>query len=276
MINYKKTATIIFAYNRPSHLKRVLVSLEDYGLKKFFIFLDGPKNEKDKLIQNEILFTLKNIKFAKISLIKNKKNQGLANSIIKGVSKLFKKYENVIIIEDDCVPFKNFFSFISDQLDTDYFKMNCAAVCSYMFPEISQKNSKKLNPIKLNYFIPWGWATNRENWNDFIKNKKKNKIQYNFSTIYSKILNKINKKNIWSLDFIYNNFNSKKKYIYPNYSLVKNIGFDGSGVNSKINNSLRVIANTNKSIKKSNNILLNYKIQLKQEKILSKKINLFY
>lgn len=276
MINYKKTATIIFAYNRPSHLKRVLVSLEDYGLKKFFIFLDGPKNEKDKLIQNEILFTLKNIKFAKVSLIKNKKNQGLANSIIKGVSKLFKKYENVIIIEDDCVPFKNFFSFISDQLDTDYFKMNCAAVCSYMFPEISQKNSKKLNRIKLNYFIPWGWATNRENWNDFIKNKKKNKIQYNFSTIYSKILNKVNKKNIWSLDFIYNNFNSKKKYIYPNYSLIKNIGFDGSGINSKINNSLRVIGNTNKSIKKSKNILLNYKTQLKQEKILSKKINLFY
>ena len=50
MIDYK-TATIIFAYNRPSHLKRVLVSLEDYGLKKFFIFLDGPKNNKDKVIQ---------------------------------------------------------------------------------------------------------------------------------------------------------------------------------------------------------------------------------
>ena len=90
------------------------------------------------------------------------------------------------------------------------------------------------------------------------------------------VLVSTNCSNIWSLDFIYNNFNSKKKYIYPNYSLIKNIGFDGSGVNSKINNSLRVIGNTNKSIKKSKNILLNYKTQLKQEKILSKKINLFY
>ena len=82
---HKKTATIIFAYNRPSHLKRVLVS---WGLwvKKFFIFLDGPKNNKDKVIQNEILYTVKNIKFAKVSLIKNNSNQGLAKSIFKGVS----------------------------------------------------------------------------------------------------------------------------------------------------------------------------------------------
>ena len=33
---------------------------------------------------------------------------------------------------------------------------------------------------------------------------------------------------------------SKKKYIYPNFSLVKNIGFDGTGVNSKITNKFDV------------------------------------
>ena len=38
MIDYKKTATIIFAYNRPSHLKEFLASLEDYGLKIFSFF----------------------------------------------------------------------------------------------------------------------------------------------------------------------------------------------------------------------------------------------
>lgn len=276
MIDYKKTSTIIFAYNRPSHLKRVLVSLEDYGLKHFFIFLDGPKNNKDKIIQNEILHTIKNIRFAKVSLIKNKINQGLAKSIIKGVSYVLNKYENVIVIEDDCIPFENFFSFMSNQLESDYFKINCGAVCSYMFPEISQHNSNKLYPLLLNYFISWGWGTNRKNWKNFLIMKKRKKIELNIKTIYSQIINKINKRNIWTLDFIYYNFKLGKKFIYPNYSLIKNIGFDGSGINSKIDNSLRVIGNKKKNVKILNNILINDKIQVKQQKILSEKIKLFY
>ena len=66
MIDYKSTAIIIFAYNRPSHFKRVLVALEDYGIKKFYVNLDGPKNIKDKIIQSDILFAIHNIKFAKL------------------------------------------------------------------------------------------------------------------------------------------------------------------------------------------------------------------
>lgn len=38
MIDYRSTAIIIFAYNRPSHLKRVLFALEDYGIK-IFLFI---------------------------------------------------------------------------------------------------------------------------------------------------------------------------------------------------------------------------------------------
>tara|TARA_X000000368_G_C22984800_1_gene691624 strand:+ start:523 stop:1353 length:831 start_codon:yes stop_codon:yes gene_type:complete len=276
MIDYKKTATIIFAYNRPSHFKRVLVSLEDYGLKNFFVFLDGPRNKKDMVIQDEILHTIASIKFAKVKLIKNKSNQGLAKSIMRGVSKVLNKYENIIVIEDDCIPFKNFFSFISNQLETDYFKNYCGAVCSYMFPEISQKDSNKLYPLSLNYFIPWGWATNRENWKNFLLKRKNKKILFKNKTIYSRLINNLNKKNIWTIDFIYHNLQKGKKFIYPNFSLIKNIGFDGSGINSKIDNSLRVVGNKNKNIKISNNILINQRIQVKQETILSSKIKLFY
>lgn len=276
MIDYKSTAIIIFAYNRPSHFKRVIVALEDYGIKNFFVHLDGPKNKKDRIIQKEILFTINNIKFANVKIINNKVNNGLAKSIINGVSKILSKYENVVILEDDCVPFKNFFSFISDQLETNYFKMNCGAICSYMFPEISERNSNKLYSMPLKYFIPWGWATNRENWKIFIKNKKKNLISYEKETLYSKILKKINKKNIWSIDFIYHNLKLRKNFIYPNFSLVKNIGFDASGVNSKVDNSLRVVGNNKKNIKFLKKTIINKKIEVKQEKILTNKLYLFY
>ena len=47
-------------------------------------------------------------------------------------------------------------------------------------------------------------------------------------------------KNIWSLKFIIYNYLNNKKYIYPNKSQIKNIGFDGSGVNSKITDKFTV------------------------------------
>jgi hypothetical protein len=275
MINYKKTAIAVFAYNRPSHLKRVLVSFQDYGIKNFFLFLDGPKNKQDKLIQDEIIFIVKNIRFAKVKLIKNKSNYGLAKSIMSGVTKILNKFENIIVIEDDCIPFKNFFNFMSSQLETDYFKNKCAAVCSYMFPEISESHSKKLYPVLLKYFISWGWATNRKNWKLFLDRKKNKRINFNLNTPYSKFLKK-KLNSIWTIDFIYHNLNLKKKYIYPNYSLVKNIGFDGSGVNSKVNNSLRVTGNKKKIIKFSKKIVYKKIIQSKQKKILLKKLKLFY
>ena len=164
---------------------------------------------------------------------------------------------------------------MESQLETDYFKNECAAICSYMFPKISEHNSKKLYPILLNYFISWGWATNNKNWKLFLNKKKNKQIDFNLKTPYSKFLKK-KLDSIWTIDFIYHNLNLKKKYIYPNYSLVKNIGFDGSGVNSKVDNSLRISGNKKKIINFSKKVVYKKNIQSKQEKILLKKLKLFY
>ena len=84
-------AIAVFAYNRPSHLRRVLISLEDYKIKKINLFLDGPKNLKDKILQKEIIFMIKYNKLLNIKLIRLKKNVGLAKSIISGIDYLTKK-----------------------------------------------------------------------------------------------------------------------------------------------------------------------------------------
>ena len=79
----KGTSIAIFAYNRPSHLRRLLISLENYNIKGL-CFLDGPKNEYEKIIQNEIITMVKYNKNMKLKLIKKSKNIGLAKSIISG------------------------------------------------------------------------------------------------------------------------------------------------------------------------------------------------
>ena len=56
------TALVIIAYNRPSHLKRLIISLEYYKIKNAYIFVDGPKNINDKILQKEIVTMIKGSK----------------------------------------------------------------------------------------------------------------------------------------------------------------------------------------------------------------------
>ena len=94
MIIQKNTAILLFGYNRPSHLRRVLIALEDYKIRNINFFLDGPKSKKDKIIQKEIIFMVKANKKIKINLSYSNKNIGVAGSIAKGIDRLSKKFKN--------------------------------------------------------------------------------------------------------------------------------------------------------------------------------------
>ena len=54
----KNIGIAIFAfYNRPSHLRRVFIALEDYKIKNSInVFLDGPKKKEDKILQMKLNF----------------------------------------------------------------------------------------------------------------------------------------------------------------------------------------------------------------------------
>lgn len=273
-----KSAIAIFAYNRPSHLKRLLIALENYQIKFIDVFIDGPKNKKDKLIQDEILFMLKNNSKIDINIIYRKKNLGLAKSLILGIDYMSNKYDHFIILEDDVIPYKNFFKFMKLNLKKYQNNNEISAICAYQFPEFNLiKENKNISLIN-DYFIPWGWATWSSKWKEYksfkVSEEKLKKIKG--KTIFKFFFNKLKtkKNSIWTASYVIFCLLKKKKFIYPLFSLTKNIGFDGSGVNSKISNKLRVFEKKN---------LENYfhysndsKYKLKFSKIFKSRLKLFY
>ena len=87
----------------------------------------------------------------------------------------------------------------------------------------------------------------------------------------------MNKKrnDIWSLNYILYQYHFQMSSIYPSHTLSKNIGFDGSGVNSKASN---FFTSKESIIKKSNfrKEIYSNEIQLVQKKIIQNKFKLFY
>ena len=232
----KDCCVAVFGYNRPSHLRRVLIALESYKLKKIYFFLDGAKNKHDKINQKEILLMTAQNPYIKVNIVKASKNLGLKLSIENGLKKLSKNYKFAIILEDDCVPRKNFFEFI--RLNLKYFNSEkFAAICGYLYNPIHKKYSKNEDTFSIEFtnFCPWGYCIDLRIWSNYIKTKlDKNNAKISKDIIFKNIEKISNPKNIWTLGFM--KFCRIKEYsfLYPSISLIKNIGFDGSGQNSKI------------------------------------------
>ena len=260
----------IFAYNRPSHFKRLLISLENYNINEIILFIDGPKNDKDKINQFYISNMAKNSKL-NIKIIKRRNNLGLRNSILKGVDYLANNSEYFTILEDDLVVYENFFLFHSENLLHHKYDHEIFGICGFQFKNI-EKNQSELSSFKIKYFIPWGWSSWSNKWKKFRK--------YNFDKIvipeYINTKNKLKKENYWSLDVINYSKKNNQLFIYPTVSLLKNIGFDGSGVNSKVSKSFIMSEKKINKQNKKNLIKIDKEIDKKFYINLRKYADLFY
>jgi len=106
-----ETPVLLLIYNRPESTKRVLQRLQKLGVRKLYVWGDGPKNTKDdkrvsKVKEHLIPFELM-IKKSRFS----SDNNGCRKSVLGGINWFFSHVNEGIILEDDCLPSPHFFSF---------------------------------------------------------------------------------------------------------------------------------------------------------------------
>ena len=239
----------LFTYNRLEETIQTIEALKNCHLSdksELFIFSDGFKNEEIKSKVDAVREYLHSVSgFKTVTIVESTENKGLANSIISGVSQIIKKYERVIVLEDDLITSPVFLSFINQALD--YYKndFNIQSVNGFA---LFLKNIESQNDI---YFqkrpFSWGWATWSDRWdsNIFNKHNLKKEIGLNKSVlvkfrkecgddIMRMFVNSINDKNdSWYVLWAFNHFQNNRYSVYPSYSLVENIGFGEAGTHCK-------------------------------------------
>jgi len=232
---------ILFTYKRLSILKKTISSLSKnmFSLDSDLIILsDGWKNEDDRILILQVREYLKNISgFKSVKIIESSYNKGLANSIIQGVSEVFKTYDKAIVLEDDLILSDNFLSYMNQALN--FYKDNnqILSVCGYS-PII--KGLCADESFFTTRSSSWGWATwaNRwekidwtfSNYDSFIKNKKDIKTFKHMGSDMLKML--VNQKkgliNSWAIRFCFHQFQMGLFSVHPAISKVDNIGINDS------------------------------------------------
>ena len=243
----------LFVYNRPDHTRRTLNYLQKNLLadeSRLFIFSDGAKTDADKPKVDEVRQLSDEVEgFKSVKVIASDKNKGLANSIIDGVTQLVNEYGKVIVFEDDLLSSPYTLEYFNEALTKYAKEEQVMHIGAYMF-DLADKTL----PETFFYRIAtsWGWATWSRAWKNFepdvdklisqFDKEKINKFSIDGTMNFWKQIQefKAGKNNSWAIRWYASIFLKGGLVLNPSHSLVHNIGHDGSGVHSNIENTYRV------------------------------------
>ena len=236
-----------FAFNRPEHTRRTLAALAANELAAdtdLYIFCDGPRSPADEEAVAQAQEICRNASgFASLHVREQTVNQGLANSLITGITFMFEKHERVIVFEDDVLASPGTLRFLNAGLEryqTEPVVFNISA----WSPDPKLMNFPDDYPWDV-YFIPrfncWGWATWKDRWQG---------IDWNFSTVSAffdnpyalraydqggmdvpPMLRAYLDKRIdsWAIRADFTRFMRGQLGLNPIHAYVENIGLDNSG-----------------------------------------------
>ncbi|MBM3402043.1 MAG: glycosyltransferase family 2 protein [Bacteroidetes bacterium] len=246
----------LFVYNRPEHTRRTIKFLQQNLLadeSRLFIFSDAAKDSSQKSLVEEVRAIVKQLDgFKSVELIERKTNLGLAGSIIDGVSTLVSEYGKVIVFEDDLISSAYTLKYFNDALVRYQNEEKVMHIGAYMYP-------LKAEDLPETFFYraatSWGWATWDRAWRDFepdidkiIARFDKNKrLEFSIGgtmNFWKQIIEfKQGRNNSWAIRWYASIFLKGGLTLNPSKSLINNIGHDGSGIHSGLNDIYHVIIN---------------------------------
>jgi hypothetical protein len=160
-------AVLIIGYRRSEGIKTLLEICLRNGVMRIYIALDGPQADSSlgKIDNAEIRKIIAEFAEAHpnicVTTLFRDQNFGLGASVLSACDWAFENEEELAILEDDCFPNDDFFSFSIRAVEMMRSRSDIWLACGTQFAP----NSTKAESWCLSrYALIWGWATTRENW----------------------------------------------------------------------------------------------------------------
>lgn len=244
------TPILVIIFNRSDFAQRVYTMLETVQPARLYVISDGARNpeEETEVLKSRRIF--QHIKWdCEVHYNFSDTNLGLFKRISEGITWAFENEEQLIILEDDCIPNPDFFRYCENMLSI--YKNE---------PRIMTINGCNLNPaitskLEFPFFFSryansWGWATWKRAWKLFDKNLdglSDPQANENFSKdlpsskrsryYWLFMLNRVKNKHIdsWAYRWMFSLWVNKGLAVVPRTNLIQNIGNDNRSTNTKGN-----------------------------------------
>ena len=248
-----RAPVVVFVYKRLQHTRKTIESLMKNTLASetdVYIYSDGYKGENDYNDVIEVRNYIRSLKeahpFSKLEVIEAPKNQGLANSVIKGTTEVINKYKKIISVEDDLLLSPYFLEYMNEALDVYQNEPKVWSIGSHS-TKLPFMNNYEYDVYFCHRASSWGWGTWKDRW-DTVDWSMKDYPSFKFNLRERKRFNlggqdmaslldrqMCGVKDSWAIRWCYAQYKMNSYCVRPVEPLIINIGQDGSGTHCKKN-----------------------------------------
>jgi hypothetical protein len=234
----------LFVYNRPWHTRQTIEALRRNQLASdsdLIVFSDAAKDVAAISAVREVRELVESASaFKSLRIVARDSNLGLAGSIISGVTAVCVEYGQVIVLEDDLVTAPSFLTYMNQSLSTYENDEVVGSIHGYWYPV----DRRVPETFFLRGASCWGWATWSRAWQLFEPDGRKllaelqrrnlaDSFDLDGAVAYTQMLkNQVaDKVDSWAIRWHAAMFLANRLQLWPGRSLVRNVGFDGTGTN---------------------------------------------
>jgi hypothetical protein len=243
-----ETPVVLLIFNRPEHVHKLFDVVREVKPVRLFIIGDGPRagrhGEKEKCDASRSIVHKVDWDCEVLTNFSDT-NLGCRNRVSSGLTWVFQKVEQAIVLEDDCLPHITFFKFCEELLDRFKEDQRIMAISGNNFQFGRKRTEYSYYFSRYNHC--WGWASWKRAWqhydnemklwpyirdHDWMKDifeKKSDRVAWEnyFQDVYNE------KVNSWAFRWTFACWMQSGLTVLPSVNLVSNNGFDHSGTHTR-------------------------------------------
>ena len=274
------TPILLITFNRPDHARQVLQEIRKQQPAQLFVCQDGARegNALDQDHMQQVRDVINELVDwpCELHTLYQEKNLGCGQGPTAGISWFFSQVEMGVILEDDCIPHPDFFSYCDELLKKYKYDSRVSFIggCNHQLPVSLDESYSFMG----GHHQTWGWATWRRTWEQFDYNLtrwdekqfknvirryyKDNRQRAYWMNIYEQVKRNRMNESCWDYQFYFSCWEKGQLAICPNVNLVSNVGFgyDATHTNGENNALLSVQTTSILPLKHPNEVKYNQKL----------------
>ena len=163
-------AVLIVVYRRFHNIPQIVNTVALAGIKQVYLAIDVPKESEQtsEYIQGRTIALRECENLSKLFNLNldvwvRESNLGCAVSVITACNWFFSAENFGIVLEDDCLPSLDFFTFVNRHSNLLFENESIQFVCGTQHASV-RILSPNLDYVVSTYPFLWGWATTRDKW----------------------------------------------------------------------------------------------------------------
>lgn len=238
------TSVLLIAFNRPETAQKVFDQIKKVRPPRFYLAVDGPRpgkfGEEEKCIECQSIANQVDWE-CEVHTLFRKENVGCGFGPAGAISWAFETTEELIVLEDDCLPSVSFFYFC-DELINKYKNDKRIWIISGLSIHSGEDILGKYDYTFSRFAHTWGWATWKDRWNEFDMYMKdvpqflaeggsynvyqQRRMSVNTDKRLKQVYNTIDEevKHSWDTQWGYTRLKSGGVSIVPKLNMITNVG----------------------------------------------------